>query len=490
MPPSPDNQRIDLHEGTIDYKNKKIFWKENGASGAIEFNLNLKKKGNPLLSLVEAANALEGDSSEVAQKTVQLNLVNKLLAHFRPHANPDNNKYYAAAAGVDKLGQLYIAVNNEHAIKQAFEGRGCAETLMLGRYQQKNHLNQDRSEQAEFKSLYLMSGKVKSDAYRGAGELTDDHPGAIACLCGECRRNMRPHMDNGVGGRFIMVPTNDGKVELTINSTAKTIGDLKVGEAWELTPEMMYPLPKTKPYAPETTGIVLAGYQRFQSNEAMPPLKNGFNNVKVSKGYTRITKAHLAALVDVYENSAPDVSALRLWPKLELENVNRTLLQRIKLAYDEHKENVPPEKNLQVTAIIVKSNENPPKFYPSIFVEGEDWLPSKPNRYAVALSNANNRRGVSDIYAMQFDLNKLRTLEQQARDGEAIYHEAMPDPAELGRVLKNMKKDDQTKIHIIPVNNGTLNEEALKKIMLVPIKVREDFGPGYDHPKKGVASAL
>ena len=487
MPESLIDKPIDLHKGTITYKGRDIFWQENGNTGAIEFNLKPKKRNNPLVSLVDAAKGLEDDQGEVAQKTTQLNLVNKLLAHFRPHANPDPNKYYAAAAGVDVLGQLYVAVNNEHAIKQPFEGRGCAETVMLGRYQQKN-----RTSDVEFESLYLMSGKVKSDIYRKKGLLKDDNEGSIACLCGECRRNMRPHMDNGIGGRFIMVPTNDGSAELTINSKAETVGEVRSGQAWEMTPEMMYPLPKTKPCVPEATGIVLAGYQRIQSTEAMPPLKNGFDNIKFSKGYVRIGKVHFAALVKAHESAGPNIPALEAWPKFELENVNRTLLQRVKLAYDEHKGKVLPEKNLQITVMVVKSTEKPPKFYPTTFVEGPDWLASKPNRFAVALSNANNRRGVSDIYVMQFDLNKLRKLEQRASEGGAdvVHDEAMPDPAELGRVLKNMKKDDQTKIHIIPVNNGMLNEANLRMIMLDPIDVRLDFGPGYDHPKKSLATAV
>ena len=243
------------------------------------------------------------------------------------------------------------------------------------------------------------------------------------------------------------------------------------------------------PCVAKATKEVLKGYDLLRSAKSMPPLKTKFPTINWrngGKGNTgTITRAHYVALVNAIENPVMGISVLHKWPEFELENINRSLLHMVKDAYDAHKNNVPPGKNLKITAIIVKSNERLPKFYPTPFVEGEDWLPSKPNRFAVALSNAANRVGISDVYVMNVDVNKLITLKQQTQGiANVHYEEAMPDPAEIGRLLKNMRPDDQTNIHFIPLNDGLLKEAELKEIMLGPRDVRKDLGPGFDSPKK------
>ena len=413
------------------------------------------------------------------------------MAHWRPQANPDENNYYAAAAGIDSTGRLYLAANNEHIIKDPFEGRGCAETAMLDKFHRKTG-----EEDVVFKALYLMSGKI--DSLKSVKPKIFNEPtGAVSCLCGECRRNMREHMDvrsNSGSGTFFMVPTNDGSAELTINADAKSASEFKVNgkEAWQLSVEQMYPLPKEMPCNDEQKSAAVKGYDVLKNEDKMPPLKTDFDNIfenGVVGGVLQITQgvvATVSSFIDAFR--FPTMSMVGLNAKPMPENINRGLLHLIKDAYDAHKDTIPGGKNLKITAVIIKSTENPAKFYPATMVEGEGWLPSKPQVFATALSNMGNRKGIAEVYVMNFDKNKLDDASRAGSNGSP-YTEAIPDPAMIGRLLKNMNSRDKPNIHIIPVNDGTSNESALQEIMLKPINAREAFGPGYLNPKEEIAAA-
>jgi hypothetical protein len=115
------------------------------------------------------------------------------------------------------------------------------------------------------------------------------------------------------------------------------------------------------------------------------------------------------------------------------------LVQLVKQAYAKHKSAKGLDFNIEITAVLVKTNKG--EFYPSVLVNGDLWLPSKPPEIPTALSNAYNQVGISEVYTMTFDNFELQNERTDAAAGEGVKHRVkMPDPAGLGRLLKNAEK--------------------------------------------------
>ncbi len=391
----------------------------------------------------------------------RLQLVNALLAQYRPHAMPDALGYYAASAVVTDSGRLFLGVNNEVHIKDAFSGRGCGETSALRRAQDGLH-----NEGVQLQEVYLMSGMAEKEA---GGKLVDKEPGHMGCMCGECRDNLRRHTKES--SRFIMLPTNDGTQKLALNSAANFALDMKPGEAWDITQPKMYPLPEIMQVAKEGIAEVVRKGYLYITDMSAPALPL---DTPMTRGET-LSRKQIEELARAYTQVDMSVPGLAIAPSME--NVNRAMLQLIKKAYSEHAARIPEGKNLKITAVLLKADDG--TFYPGVSVVGEGWLPSKPPVFAGALSNAHNHIGFTDVYMMTFD-NQQLLGEMSA--GNVAHGLRMPEPAGLGRLIKNLHKTDNPTITVIPPNNGQLHEAELLALSH-RMAVREAFGPNFANPK-------
>lgn len=401
----------------------------------------------------------------------ELQVINQLLIHYRRGAIGCENKYYAASAGITTEGRLFIETNNMLHIRDKYY-RGCAETPMLRQCQ-----NTLKTTDVDFSAIYLMAAVADKQP---DGSLKERQLGHVACPCGECRANLREHTRHA---KFVMVPSNDGTTPLTLNKTADTSEELGQNQAWEISHEKMYPLPAHRTLDTKYNATIKAGYQYIidKSTSALPP-ETFLSDITVPDHDETMTisVAMFKKLKKAYEHQDMSFAALNDHPTLE--NINRVMLQLMKKAYAVHAEDIPDDKNLEINVIILKTNKG--EFFPGILVNGELWLPNKQQEASAALSNAYNRIGIAEIYMMTFNDRQLRgEISAWNGGGPKEGHSLkMPDPAILGRLIKNLKKTDNPSITVLPVNNGAVPETELRK-MQVELNVREGFGPGYTNPK-------
>lgn len=485
---APTNPREEFpHKGKITIEGITANWREK-PGGEIEFStgsgnyVKLSKFITYISRAVPKTTKRQQRSNveEVAKSRDELELaiINPLLAHYRPHAVTDKNGYYAASAVVSISGKLFIDVNNEHVIADPFAGRGCSETSAYGKYLKGANKGEEEIERgANIAKVYLTSGVM----YRnGAGELRDKIPGHVSCFCGECRQNLRLPAK---GGKFIFVPTNDGSVNLSLNSEAKNPRELNPNEAWELDYGSMYPLPEYIPLDEEKSRHVHQGALAILESHPVPRIQT-----TLPKNLKDLDEDTYAKIKQTMETVGTSIPGLAL--DSSLENINKALLHLIEQAYDFHKNEAGERRNLEITAVILKTNESdmhPSQFYPAVLVNGKNWLPSKPPAMPVALENAFNRIGISEVYIMTFDRTQLQEeMDATLGDrGSSPQHQLkMPDPAALGRLIKNMKSSDETKLMVVPLNNGSLGKKQLEDLIGHPLDIMESFGPGYAHPKK------
>lgn len=459
---APSSKKADafVYSGRLDFEGASYAWRQSSRGEVV-----LQR----ILAGHDAVFKPIGDFH--FSKKDELAVINGILSDCRQRAMPDDNGYFAAAAAITRDGHLFVSANNEVHIKDPYTGRGCAETSALRKSQDGTH---DRG--VKLDALYLMSGRAKS---KKDGQLEDKNIGHVACLCGECRENVREHVDEKT--RMVMIPTNDRSADLSINNSAAYIGDLKPNEAWRVPYETMYPLPKDLLIAKsQIADIVRKGALMVMNADAhapaldasMPALRlDGANHV-------RLERSVVEQLMKAYQRVDMRVPALEM--NGGIENVNKAMLRMIKDAYNEHAAHVPKGKNIKITAVLLKTDEG--KFYPGICVEGDGWLPSKPQIFANALANAKNHVGLSDAYMMTFDSDQLTQEMQDANHGTQAHRMPMASPAGLGRLIKNMKNNDNPQLTVIPINDGSLSAEMLREYSS-QFYVRDAFGPEFTNPK-------
>lgn len=455
-----------VHKGDVLVGDEMLRWRES-AGGEILFE---RRQHGKKLSFSVSELGLDEHS--------ELQLTRKLLMHYRPHAIPDRNGYYAASIGITDDGKMMVDVNNELNIKHPFAGRGCSETGML-RTTQKDQNTPD----VQFRKVYLMSGMATK---LPDGSLLDKFPGHVSCLCGECRQNLRAHTRNAT---FMMVPTGDTPAELTINSVANAPSDLKPGEAWEIAYDKMYPLPEQKLSGADSQQAVRNGYI-FVTDTSQPPpaLKVGLppiQDIMNDDGTVTISMTDYRRMRRAYESADLAIDGLRDHPTIE--NINRALMQIIKKAYNQHEYKMVNGRNLEINVVLVKTNSG--DFFPGITVNGEMWLPNKPPELPGALANAYNDSGISHIYMMTFNDRQICDEMAQWHQGVPEGHSCkMPDPAALGRVIKNLLPTDNPSVTVFPPNDTGLSEEKLMQLSHT-INVRESFGPDFANPKRTISRA-
>jgi cytidine deaminase len=454
------------HHGTIAIGDRNFLWKEKDGGEIIlkeDKDQEFHRFGDFLAGTPNKA------ASTPAASDMEIHIINKLLAHYRQNALPDENGYYAASAGIDSNGRLFVAVNNETVIKHAFAGRGCAETTML-RHCQEAVGKAD----VELSKVYLMSGRAKK---MPNGGLKEEGAGSWSCLCGECRQNLRAHTKNA---DFIILPTNDGSKTLKL-SEALSPSNLKPFNAWKIPHNQLYPLPEYRELDSLLSRHVWDGYEAVTLDKAPIPAFSTELPVDISQ----LTPELYTKLRNAYERADTAIPALADNPSFT--NINRALVQLVKQAYAKHKKSNGVLPNIEITAVLVKTDKG--EFYPSVLVNGELWLPSKPPEIPTALSNAYNQVGISEVYTMTFDNYQLQNERSDAQSGEGVKHRIkMPDPAGLGRLLKNAGKGKSPLLRVIPINNGMLDEQLLRAISEPLIDVSQAFGPGYSSNKQQIAS--
>ncbi|MBY0406694.1 MAG: hypothetical protein K2Q01_03310 [Rickettsiales bacterium] len=398
-------------------------------------------------------------------------LVNGVVAQHRPHAMPDMNGYYAASAVVTEHGHLFVGTNNEVHIKDPYAGRGCGETTALRYAQDGLH-----DPHVMLRSMYLMSGVATRDAL---GFLTDKEPGHVGCMCGECRDNARRH--TRAETEFVFLPTGDGTAKLRINRDAQDPGELKPGEAWAVSQARMYPVPEHVEVAGKNINQkVRDGYAYITDKRAelrMPesPLLDALIRGEPLTDAQKQELAHAFARVN-FTNPV-----LEETPKPTLTNINRTLVNRIKDAYGAHAHRVGKEKPIRITALLLKGDDG--HFYTGVSVVGEGWLPSKAPEFTNALTNANNHIGFTEVYMMTFDSQQVLGEMSAGVDAKQSHVMRLPKPDGLGRLIKNLKPDQNPPITIFAINDGSLSEAELKECSHT-LLTREAFGPDYLNPKK------
>lgn len=443
----------EANSGTVQVSGASIHWKRSG-SGEILF--------------VRGVGELAHFSALCLSQAEELSLVNHLLAHCRPGALPDAQGYYAASVGITVDGQLFVGVNNEQAIKDPFAGRGCAETSVLGQMQQ---ATDDKNVQVA--RSYLMAGKA---VRKPDGTLQEEAPGHLSCPCGECRQNYRAHSEDAT---FFIIPTNDGTADLTINRTAKSSSELQENEVLAIDHKTLYPLPEYRALGADKNAIVRDGYLYITNTETPAvPLETGLPEISAAEkqsGVVTITPAQYERLKNAYEK--PDLSLPVLKDNPSIENINRAMLRLIKEAYAAHAD----RKNLEVTVMLVQNKKG--DFYASVNVKGEG-APAKAPPAQAALANGFNQIGIQAAYMMTFNeaqiLGEINAANGASTEGHQL---KMPNPADLGRLIKNMNGDDGTTVTVIPLNNGQLSADVLNAIA-DPIPLREAFGPAFTSPKQ------
>ncbi|MDX2094831.1 MAG: hypothetical protein SFW64_02705 [Alphaproteobacteria bacterium] len=441
------------HSGEVTVSGASIHWERSG-SGEILF---ARGSGEP--ASFSALNLSAND---------ELALVNYLLAHYRPSALPDAQGYYAASAGITVGGQLFVGVNNEQAIKDPFAGRGCAETSVLQQMQQATG-----DKDVQIAKSYLMAGKA---VRRQDGTLQEEAPGHLSCPCGECRQNYRAHSKDAT---FFIIPTNDGTADLTINQTAKSSSELQENEVWAIGHNTLYPWPEYKHLAIDNNAVVRDGYL-YITNTKTPavPLETGLPEISAEdrqRGFIAIAPAQYERLKNAYVK--PDLALPALKDNPGLENINRAMLGLIKEAYAAHTN----RKNLEVTVMLVQNKQG--DFYASVNIKGEG-LPAKAPPAQAALANGLNQIGIRAAYMMTFNEAQILGEINAANGASAEGHRLkMPNPADLGRLIKNMNGDDDVKLTVIPINNGRLTEAKLEEIS-DPIPLRTAFSPAFTSPKQ------
>jgi cytidine deaminase len=417
-----------------------------------------------------------GEMRLTAQEELQL--VNALLAQYRPNAMPDSNAYYAASAVISSDGHLFLGVNNEVHIKDSFSGRGCGETSALRHCQDGLH-----REDVKISKVYLMSGMAVKQP---DGSLIDKEPGHRGCMCGECRDNLRSHVSQD--SVFIMLPTNDGTKQLRLNRTANYDHELRGDEAWSLSYSKQYPLPEKKEMpGPHVSRLVRDGYLYItNTQQAALPLETPVTKLlqEAGKGKVSLDPEQVQALLRAYAQVDFSVPALKVSPSLK--NINRAMLQLIKKSYSEHAGHIPEDKNLKITVVLLKTENG--DFYPGISVVGDGWITSKPPVIPNALSNAYGHVGFTDVYMMTFD--NMQGTQEMSLGAEAGHALKMPDSGGLNRLIKSLRKGDNPKITVIPINDGLMSEEALQALCKDHIlSAREAFGPDFRNNKTELRNA-
>lgn len=451
QPDAKNISRVRPREGRLRVNGRHISWRENGMSEV----------------LVEVMPGRFSKFSDLGLSPAEeMEFVNGLLAKQRTYAMPDMNAYFAASAGVTREGHLFVALNNEVHIKDAFEGRGCAETSVLRKAQ-----DGTQDEQVQFKALYLLSGMAK---HQPDYALEDKQPGHVACLCGECRQNLRPHTDAGT--RFIMLPTNDASKPLAAPQPTP-----EEGKPWLISYEQMYPVPALlHREAPELAEVVRKGYLFMaDSSKKAPGLTAGLPGFRANgMGQVSVDMSVMQELLRAY--TQVDYSSPALERDSSPANINRAMVQLMKKAYAEHAAHVPEGKSLKITVVMLKADDG--KCYPGVSVEGAGWLPSKPQVMATALNNAGNHIGFSQVYMMTLDTAQIEEEMGAAKGGFSGHRFAAPNPAALGRLIKNLHKGQNPSITLLPVNDGTLTDHDISTLSHT-LDARAAFGPGFSNPK-------
>ena len=401
----------------------------------------------------------------------ELVLMNQLLAHYRPYGFPDGGNYYTAAAGVTDHGKLFIDITNQKHIVDQFAGRGCAETRMLAKTQ--DALGTTEHDELQFKAVYLMASKGSKQPDGTIINEPEHQP--IGCLCGECRVNLRHHTRQA---KFVMIPANNGTMELTVShsSDAPAMG---AHIAWEIDHKTMFPLPEYVDLDDSSKAITQSGYD-YITQESMQALAlktyvtDALENAPTD-GENVTIPIHIRDLV--LKRAAFVTQSL---PQLEgnpgLENINRAMLQLMKEAHAAHAGKITVDNNAEITVVLVKNKKG--QFFSATLVDGKDWLAAKPPSSPTALSNAYNQKGFDEVYVMTFNDKQLRE-EKQAKAPHAL---KIPDPAALNRIIKNLELEEDPIIKTIPLNDGTLTQDALEAIS-ISHSVREAFGPNYVNHK-------
>ena len=451
-------------------------WKQK-EGGEIVFQLG-NEKG---LHIGDLMKKICAPAATAAQRDVaQLEIVNQILVHYRPHAIPDGNGYHAGSAGVDAAGRLFVDVNDEEAVVDGFAGRGCGETDVKRTYQKGTGITD-----VKFDVLYLMSGMATK---LPNGKLQEKEHGHVACLCGECRQNMRGH-----ARRFVMIPVNDGQRHLTINKVAKSAKELKKNEAWEISEERMYPLPRNVPIE-MFPDMLKAGFDYVTNSEcAIVPMQTPSTEIAADAisqdGHVTLSPAQFARLQRSHQQTHGAIEALEENPSIT--NINIALQQQVKDVYAAHKDKLTEDRkdksgearNLEVTSAVIQMKNG--KFYSGKQAMGKGWLQSKPSAYITALNNADNRTGIEAVYMTPFDYLKIQDELAAAKGSNRIIHQQkQPNPADLGRLIKHIMNGDRPKIYIVPPNDCTLSEDALNELIGKPLDIVDVFGPEYSNPKK------
>lgn len=456
------------YKGIISVGEKALEWRET-AGGEIKFKWQRGDKKN-IASL----------SDLKLSRLEELQLVRKILKHYRPHAIPDRNGYYAASVGVADDGKMMVDVNNELHIRHPFAGRGCSETGMLRTTQKDKN-----TPFVQFRRVYLMSGVATK---MPDGSLHDKHPGHVACLCGECRQNLRDHTQNAT---FIMVPTGDEPKELSLNSAATSADQLNTGEAWDISHALMYPLPEYKELPIASREVIKKAYSFILDASAPASALNvglaDVQDVINPDGATvTIPIADYQRLLQAYKSADLSIKALHDHPTLE--NINRSMMQLIKKAHQQHAYKMREGRNLEISVVLVRTNNG--DFYPGMTVNGELWLPTKPPEMPTALANAYNDSGISEVYMMTYNDAQIRSeMDHWSKGGQLGHACKMPDPAALGRLLKNLLPSDNPNITILPPNDTTLTAAQLMELAHV-VNARKSFGPDFSNPKRTMAETV
>lgn len=94
----------------------------------------------------------------------------------------------------------------------------------------------------------------------------------------------------------------------------------------------------------------------------------------------------------------------------------------------------------------------------------DEGLPSKPPAVVAALMKSCNERNITDVFIMDYNPAQTSKTQEAAASGQPPTIEAL-DGGELDRIYKHRVSGQSVTIHILPFNDGTLEEQTLKSVV-------------------------
>lgn len=256
------------------------------------------------------------------------------------------------------------------------------------------------------------------------GNYTKAQGGENACPCGHCRREMTaiaapdamfyslPYMP-----QLVDEPLEIRPIDKRGQGSEPMILKLKVAD--------LLPLPKVRLPDASWLGTMQMAEQKL-------------HDAKLDTGL-------LSQVLDAIDGKPMGRSCT-------LEQINQAMVGAIEHAYV----NVGAQAD-HIRAVAVRTADGSTYV---LALPKDELSPSKPPATVAALMKAMNRRNVTDVYVMDYCPAQTQRVQQETKAGRVPTIDAF-NGGELDRIHKHKPKGKSIAVHVLPFNDGTLNEQEL-----------------------------